>query len=197
MRRRAILRSVGSGVVVLTTGSGLVAADTQTQREAAKDHVVSEYNADKENLVIINEAVASWSELDEHYYQPKVYDKEDKVTYRFLLDGDSQTVDRDDLHRREEEDYNNKYEKYSPSLYREVQDAKPDEEFFVRVKISYDQIDWKQIESNANENTKDLEQLRQELSNRRKESISKTTRKIANNWKDLSSVSIVNKEKGL
>lgn len=200
MRRRGVLRSIGASIVLLSTGSGLVAADTRTQREAAKDHVADKYGADKENLIIINESLASWSLLDEQYYQPKVYDEDNKVSYRFLLDGKGSIVDRKNLHEREESMYIEKYGKFSPELSKEFKNSAPDDEFFVKVKISYAQVDWRRVEDQAKQNASNsgegLDNLRQELSKRRKEAIRNVTSNLADKWKEYSSVSLTTTGEG-
>lgn len=74
MHRRDLIKALTSGLMVLTAGSGKVLANNQAQQERAIELIAAKYGKDEEYLQIINEAVASWSTLDEHYYHPKVYD---------------------------------------------------------------------------------------------------------------------------
>jgi len=111
VRRRNLLKAIGGGCVILSTGSGLVVAEREKQQERAKKAVANESSSRREDLEIVNEAVASWSTLDEHYYNPKLFDTERNIPHRVLIDGDGNKVNKQNLDRREINKYRELYGK--------------------------------------------------------------------------------------
>jgi hypothetical protein len=91
------------------------------QREAAITHISNEHNVAEEHLKVLVESVASWSTLREEYYQVKVHDSVNQRMYRVLLNGDGNEINRNELHKREEKAYRDKYGKFSPVSRRDLQ----------------------------------------------------------------------------
>lgn len=56
---------------MISAGSGLVVAEREEQQERAKKAMANESSSRREDLEIVNEAVSSWSTLDEHYYNSR------------------------------------------------------------------------------------------------------------------------------
>ena len=74
--------------MILSAGAGLVMAEREKQQERAKEAVANKSSSQKEDLEVMNEAVASWSTLDKYYYNLELFDTERNIPHRILIDGD-------------------------------------------------------------------------------------------------------------
>ena len=80
MRRRDMLRGIGSSAVILSVASGKAIATVEYQRDAAIDHASDELGVAEQHLEVLVESVASWSTIGEDYYQAKVHDTKKSAT---------------------------------------------------------------------------------------------------------------------
>lgn len=121
IRRREALKFIGAGLATLSAGSGNVLAAPGDLREPAKNHVATEHNVRVSDLDVVAETIATWSTIDERYYNPKVRDSTSGDLFQALLDGDGNPVDRERLNRREEEKYREKYGKLGRRLSKKIE----------------------------------------------------------------------------
>jgi len=200
MRRRDLLRSLGSGVVILTVASGKAIATVENQREAAIDHASDELGVAKEHLEVLVESVAKWSTIGEEYYQAKVHDSKHQRMHRVLLDGNGEEVNRDQLHKREEQAYRDKYGKFTPEFADELENADADDKFQAQVRLKSDSLDRREPVRRTVDNTEDRgrfdHKLKEKLSNIRTDIIQQATSQLANDLSDLSSTEIQTKGTG-
>jgi len=129
-------------------------AEREKQQERAKKAVANESSSRREDLEIVNEAVASWSTLDEHYYNPKLFDTERNIPHRVLIDGDGNKVNKQNLDRREINKYRELYGKFTPGFAQKLEEADDDEEFEAVVWLDFDTVPWQNIVEDAKDQDK-------------------------------------------
>lgn len=200
MRRRDILRRIGSGVVILSVASGRAAATVENQREAAIDYVSNEHGVPEENLQVLVKSIASWNTLGEDYYQAKIHDAGNQRMYRVLLDGNGDEVDRSQLHNREEKAYRQKYGKFSPDFSERLSNSDHDDKFEAKVRLKSESIDRRQavkdVVENTDDNTDTNRRLKEKLSEARTNAIREATARLADKLSNLPSTTIISKGKG-
>jgi len=179
MRRRDILRSIGSSVVILSVTSGRALATVENQREAAIDHASDELGVGEEHLEIFVESVASWTTIGEDYYQAKVHDSKHQRMHRVLLDGNGKEVDRDQLHKREEQTYREQYGKFPPRFANKLSESEEDKKFKAQVRLKSESLDRREpvrktVENSENRGRFD-HRLKEKLSDVRTDIIKQAT----------------------
>lgn len=196
MRRRNLLKAIGGGYIILSAGPGLVVAEREEQQERAKKAVASESSSRTEDLEIVNEAVASWSTLDEHYYNPKLLDTEQNIPHRVLIDGNGNRVGKENLNQREIDKYRELYGKFTPDFAQKLEEADDDEEFEAVVWLNLDTVPWQNIVEDAKRKDKEggreayFSEYRRKVSDSRVKAISEATQKIAERIDEFETVSI-------
>lgn len=200
MRRRDLLRSIGSSVVILSAASGRAIAAVESQREAAIDNASNNLGVDEEHLDVLVEAVASWPTLGEDYYQAKVHDSKNNRMHRALIDGDGEKINRDQLNKREEQAYREQYGKFTPRFSEKLSNADSKDTFEVEVRLKPESINRRNPVRNAVESTNDdtdtKYKLKEKLSEVRTDKVKKSTNELANKLSDLPSIKIITKGEG-
>jgi hypothetical protein len=189
------MKITGSGIVAVTAGPQLTLASEQSLREAAKEHVARESGADVDDLEIVNEAMASWSTLEERYYHAKVYDVSEREIHGALLDGEKNPIDRDALHEREREACRAKYGKLDRKLYERIADADDDETF--EVGIWLEGIDYSAAREAVGFDLKpDTPELRRQLSDEYLDRIGRKTEAFAETIRGHEGVTVLATDRG-
>lgn len=121
------MRTVGAGLVTLSSATGAVTAARADLRRRAKEVVSDRTGTPVDDLAVVNDGRLSFSTLGESYYSAKVLDETDRTLHGALLDGSGDPVDRDALEASERAAYRDRYGKRSPSLHALLADAGPGE----------------------------------------------------------------------
>ncbi|PSP81064.1 hypothetical protein BRC81_01350 [Halobacteriales archaeon QS_1_68_20] len=193
--RRSFLKLTGSGLVLVTSGSGFALAQEEDLRRAARQHVAEETGADPTALDIRNEGMATWSTLGERYYDAKVYDTDEGSLHGVLLDATTRVVDRKEVDRRESEAYERAYGKLTPKLAETVENASPDEELEVVVWLESIDHDAANEAVGLPDRTHAAE-VKEELSAEYHERLDRLTRGFARAVEDLTDVTVTTTSKG-
>ena len=134
--------------------------------------------------------------MDEYYYNPKLFDTEQNIPHRVLIDGNGNRVSKQRLNRREVNKYRELYGKFTPDFAQKLEEADDDEEFEAVVWLNLDTVPWQNIVKNAKSKDKDggrevyFSEYRRKVSDSRVKAISEATQEVAERIDEFETVSV-------